>query len=298
MFGSFDRTVSFFQNSDLMATGRPGEDELALLEPFRARLPAEVFGEAVMPPKSDGSGEDRKLLREATRLLREAGWSIQGGRLRNAEGEDFTIEFLDDDNSLERHTAPLIKNLSRLGIQASYRVVDAAQFQARTDAYEFDMLVRRYSLGATPGEDLRGSFSSKAAATKGTYNLAGIADPVVDALIETIIAAPDTRGADGRLPRARPRAAGRALLDPAMVQGGPLARLLGCLRPSRRKATLRPRRAGHLVVEGVGWRDIETSPLPVMAGLDTPIPASWPRQTSPAILPLPSARGGPGRARS
>ena len=189
MFGFYDRTVSFFQNSDLMATGKPAEAELALLEPFRASLPAEVFGDAVMPPRSDGSGEDRKLLREATRLLREAGWSVQGGSLRNGKGEAFTIEFLDDDNSLERHTAPLIKNLSRLGIGAAYRVVDSAQLQARMDAYDFDMLVRRHTMGATPGEDLRGSFSSKAAAMKGTYNLAGIADPAVDGLIETIIGA-------------------------------------------------------------------------------------------------------------
>jgi microcin C transport system substrate-binding protein len=189
MFGSYDRTASFFQNSDLVATGKPSEAELALLEPFRTRLPAEVFGEAVLPPRSDGSGEDRKLLREATRLLREAGWSIVEGRLRNAKGDAFTIEFLDDDDSLERHTAPLIKNLSRLGIEASYRVVDAAQLQARMDAYDFDMLVRRHTMSATPGEGLRGSFSSQAAGMRGTYNLAGIADPVVDALIEAIVAA-------------------------------------------------------------------------------------------------------------
>ena len=155
MFGSFDRTVSFFQNTDLMASGRPDEAELSLLEPFKAKLSPDVFGEAVLPPRSDGSGEDRKLLREATRMLRDAGWTIKNGALTSAEGEVFVIEFLDDDPSLERHTAPLIKNLSRLGIRASYRVVDPAQFQARTDAYDFDMVVRHYSLGATPGEDMR-----------------------------------------------------------------------------------------------------------------------------------------------
>jgi microcin C transport system substrate-binding protein len=189
MFGSFDRTESFFQNSDMMATGKPSREELAILEPFKASLSPLVFGDAILPPKSDGSGEDRKLLREAARLLKEAGWSVDGGALKNRKGEAFTIEFLDDDPSLERHTAPFIKNLSRLGIRASYRVVDAAQFQARTDAYDFDMLVRRYSMGATPGEGARNSWSSKAAASPGSYNLAGIADPAVDALLDQIVAA-------------------------------------------------------------------------------------------------------------
>lgn len=194
MFSSFDRTASFFQNSDMMATGAPGPDELALLEPFRDRLPATVFGPAVEPPVSDGSGADRGLLRQAAGLLREAGWVLQNGKLQNAAGDTFTIEFLDDDSSLERHTAPLIANLGRLGIEASYRVVDAAQFQARVEGFDFDMLVRRYSLGLTPGDEIRNFWSSKAAATPGSWNLAGISDPVVDALMEMVIAA-DSRGA-------------------------------------------------------------------------------------------------------
>ncbi|MFN8828562.1 MAG: extracellular solute-binding protein [Labrys sp. (in: a-proteobacteria)] len=189
MFSSFDRTASFFQNSDMMATAAPGPDELAILEPFRDRLPATVFGPAVEPPVSDGSGSDRGLLRQAAGLLREAGWVLQSGKLQNAAGEPFTIEFLDDDTSLERHTAPLIANLGRLGIEASYRVVDAAQFQSRVEVFDFDMLVRRYSLGLTPGDEIRSFWSSKSAATPGSRNLAGISDPVVDALIEAIIAA-------------------------------------------------------------------------------------------------------------
>jgi microcin C transport system substrate-binding protein len=189
MYSSFDRTVSFFQNSDLMANGEPSEGEKALLEPFRDRLPAEVFGPPILPPVSDGSGEDRKLLREAARMLREAGWAVDGGRLKNAQGDAFTIEFLDDEGSLERHTAPFIKNLSRLGIDARFRVVDSSQFQSRTDSYDFDVVVRRYSMGPTPGEGLTSSYGSRAAATPGTYNLAGIADPAVDALIDRIIAA-------------------------------------------------------------------------------------------------------------
>jgi microcin C transport system substrate-binding protein len=189
MFSSFERTVSFFQNSDMMAQGVPSPAELAVLEPYRAKLAPEVFGGAILPPVSDGSGEDRRMLREGVRLLREAGWSVSGGVLKNGAGETMTIEFLDDEGSLERHTAPLIKNLSRLGVAANFRVVDSAQFQSRTDAFDFDVVVRRYSMGATPGEGVRGSWSSQAASTPGSYNLAGIADPVVDALIDRIITA-------------------------------------------------------------------------------------------------------------
>jgi microcin C transport system substrate-binding protein len=189
MFSSFQRTVSFFQGSDMMATGTPAPDEVKLLEPYRDRLPAEVFGPAWLPPVSDGSGEDRIKLREAARLLKEAGWTIAGGALKNAKGEAFTIEFLDDEGSLERHTAPFIKNLSKLGIAANFRVVDSAQFQSRTDAFDFDVVVRRFSFGATPGEGMRAIFGSAAAATPGSSNLAGIADPVVDALIEAAVRA-------------------------------------------------------------------------------------------------------------
>ena len=163
-----------------------------LLEPFRDKLSPLVFGEAVLPPVSDGSAADRRLLQAARALLAEAGWTITGGALRNAAGERFAIEFLDDDNGLEKHTAPLIQNLRRLGIDAIYRIVDTAQYQKRADDFDFDMLVRNVGFTSTPGEDLRNSFSAKSATAKGSYNLPGIADPVVDALIERVLAA-DTR---------------------------------------------------------------------------------------------------------
>jgi microcin C transport system substrate-binding protein len=191
MFDSFQRTHSFFQSSDMMATGKPGADELALLEPFRGKVPDEVFGEPFVPPVSDGSGQDRNLLRRATQLLREAGWSLREGRLVNARGEQLTIEFLDGEGALERHTAPFIANLKRLGIEANFRVVDAAQYQRRVIDYDFDMTVRRLSASLTPGENLRPFFSSEAGKRPGSQNLAGVDDPVVDALIERIIAAPD-----------------------------------------------------------------------------------------------------------
>ncbi len=189
MFGSYKRTASFFENSPLKAEGAPSPEELALLEPHRDRLSPAVFGEAVTPPVSDGSGRDRTLLRRAIQLLKEAGWSNEGGRLTNGKGEAFTIEILDFDPGLEPHLNAYIANLKALGVAASIRRVDPAQFQARVNDFDFDVMSRRYVMSMTPGESLQLVFGSEAAGTKGSRNLSGIADPVVDALIEVAIKA-------------------------------------------------------------------------------------------------------------
>jgi microcin C transport system substrate-binding protein len=189
MYGAYKRTRSIFENSDMMATGKPGPDELALLEPFRGKVPDEVFGEPFLPPVSDGSGQDRALLRTATRILREAGYVVKDHKLVDPRGEPVTIEFLLDEPTFEPHHNALIKNLAVLGIDASLRLVDAVQYRARVDDFDFDMTTERLSLESTPGDSLRVFLSSRAAAEKGSQNLAGIADPVVDALIEKVIAA-------------------------------------------------------------------------------------------------------------
>jgi microcin C transport system substrate-binding protein len=189
MFGSYERTVSYFENSEMKAEGPPSPAELALLEPFRAKLPDEVFGEPYAPPKSDGSGQDRNLLRRANDLLRAAGLKRDGTILRLPSGEPLTIEFLDFQNSLQPHTQPFIRNLGLLGIQANARIVDAAQYQRRTDEFDYDVTSRRYSTAPTPGEYMRLVFGSQAAATRGSPNLAGIADPAIDALLERIATA-------------------------------------------------------------------------------------------------------------
>jgi microcin C transport system substrate-binding protein len=187
MYGAYKRTHSVFQNSDLMATGKPGADELALLEPFRGKVPDEVFGEPFVPPVSDGSGQDRMLLRKASQLLQEAGFPIKNGKRVNAKGEPITIEFLLDEPSFEPHHMPYIKNLGTLGIDATVRLVDPVQYRARVDDYDFDVTIERFSFSSTPGDGLRTYLSSQAAATKGTQNLAGIADPAIDALIDIAI---------------------------------------------------------------------------------------------------------------
>ncbi len=194
MYGSYERTHSVFQNSDMMAAGKPGPEELALLEPFRGTLPEEVFGEPFVPPVSDGSGQDRSLLRKANQLLQQAGLAVKGGKRVNARGEPIAIEFLIDEPGLEPHHMPFIKNLGVLGIEATLRLVDPVQYRARVDQFDFDITVERFSFSTTPGDSLRSYLSSAAATLKGSQNLAGIADLVIDALIDKIIGA-DTRAA-------------------------------------------------------------------------------------------------------
>jgi microcin C transport system substrate-binding protein len=189
MYGAYSRTVSPFQNSDMMASGPPSPEELKLLEPFRGKVPDEVFGPPYTPPVSDGSGQDRVLLRKAVHLLREAGFPIKDGKRTLPNGEPFTIEFLADEPLLQAHHAPYIKNLATLGIQASLRLVDPVQYRARIEDFDFDMTIQRFSMSATPGDSMRPFFTSQAAKTKGSYNLAGISDPVIDALVERIIGA-------------------------------------------------------------------------------------------------------------
>lgn len=188
-YGMYSRTQSFLQNSDMMATGLPDAEELALLEPYRDLLPAEVFGEPVLAPASDGSGNDRTLLRQASELLTEAGLTRKDGVLLGLDGKPFTIEFLDDSSAFDRVVQPYIANLKRLGIAATSRIVDPAQYQARTNDYDFEVTGRRYSLSATLSDSTRDMWGSKAAETPGSYNLAGIKDPVVDALLEKALAA-------------------------------------------------------------------------------------------------------------
>lgn len=187
MFDAYKRTASYFQNSDLMAKGLPSPEELALLEPLRGTVPDEVFGEPWSPPVSDGSGQDRKLLREASRLLREAGWTNRDGRLVNARGEPFAIEFLEFDPGLDPHVGAYIKNLKILGIEGTIRLVDPAQFQSRLNAFDYDVVSRRFSMSPTPGEGLRQIFGSASAKIPGTSNLSGIADPAIDALVEKVV---------------------------------------------------------------------------------------------------------------
>ena len=192
MYGAYVRTHSPFQNSDLMAIGPPSPEEVALLEPYRGKVPDEVFGAPFVPPVSDGSGQDRALLRKAVQLLQDAGCVMKDGKRMTPQGEAFRIEFLLDEPAFQAHHMPYIKNLGTLGIEATLRLVDPVQFRARRDDFDFDMIIERFGFSTVPGDSLRPYFSSRAAATKGSNNLAGISDPIIDAMVEQLIAA-DTR---------------------------------------------------------------------------------------------------------
>jgi microcin C transport system substrate-binding protein len=189
MYGSYKRTHSVFQNSDMVAVGKPSPEELSLLEPFRGKVPDEVFGEPFVPPVSDGSGQDRTMLRHASALLQEAGFPVKDGKRVTPQGEPISVEFLLDEPSFQPHHMPFIKNLGMLGIDANLRIVDPVQYRKRVDDFDFDLTVQRFGFSNTPGDSLRTFFASQAAAMRGSQNLAGISDPVIDALIDKIIAA-------------------------------------------------------------------------------------------------------------
>jgi len=190
MYGQYDRTESYFSNTELAAEGLPSAAELELLEPFRDQLPEEVFTEVYRAPATEGEGGIRQNLRTALGLLREAGWSVEDGRLVNAEGQPFRFEILLNGPSFERHTLPFLKNLERLGIAATVRAVDPAQYQNRMNDFDFDMTVESFGQSLSPGNEQRDFWGSEAAAITGSRNTIGIADPVVDHLIERIIEAP------------------------------------------------------------------------------------------------------------
>ncbi|MDA7949031.1 MAG: extracellular solute-binding protein [Hyphomicrobiaceae bacterium] len=188
-YGLYKRTNSFFENSDMKASGPPSEGELALLAPHRDKLPKEVFDTPYSSPVSNGSGQDRKLLRAASKLLKEAGWTVKDGKRVNAKGERLDIEFLIFSPTFERIIAPFVKNLKILGIDARIRLVDPSQYQERVKSFDFDITTQRYVMNATPGVELRNYWGTQAADTSGSQNLAGIKDPVIDALIEKVVAA-------------------------------------------------------------------------------------------------------------
>ena len=191
-YGQYSRTTSFFSNSELAAGGLPGPAERALLEPFRGKIPDAVFDREFKPPATDGSGNIRRNLRRAVRLLKEASWSIRDGRLTHSPtGEAMEIEFLLVNPAFERVAAPFIRNLKRLGIQGRIRIVDSSQYINRLNGFDFDMVVASWGQSDSPGNEQRDFWSADAAGRQGSRNLVGIRNPVVDALIEKLIAAPD-----------------------------------------------------------------------------------------------------------
>jgi len=191
-YGQYTRTRSYFDNSELAARGLPDAAELGVLEPLRGKLPEEVFTREFTVPKTDGSGNARDNLRRAAELLRDAGWSVQNGKLVK-DGQPFAFEVLLDNPQFERVVLPYAKNLEKLGITASVRTVDTSQYRRRVDGFDFDMIVASFPESDSPGNEQREFWGSEAAKREGSRNVIGIADPAIDALIDQLIASPDRK---------------------------------------------------------------------------------------------------------
>ncbi|MGE0668734.1 MAG: extracellular solute-binding protein [Sphingomonadales bacterium] len=190
-YGAYTRTSSIFDPSELAATGMPGAAERALLEPWRKQVPTGVFGPAFEPPKSDGSGSNRDNLRKAMTLLRQAGYAAKGGVLVGKDGKPLTVEILNYEPGFERVLLPYIQSLKRIGVQGSLRTIDPAQYEERKKGFDFDVTMERIAWPMTPGVEQRAYWSSAAAGAKGSFNIGGIEDPAVDAMIAAVIGAKD-----------------------------------------------------------------------------------------------------------
>ena len=192
-YGIYDRSTSIFMNTNMAASSAPpDEGERALLEPYRDQLPAGIFDGVYRPPVTDGSGNIRENLRRATALLREAGWTITDGKLRDEASTVMELEILLGSPTFERILAPFIQNLDKLGIAASIRIVDSAQYANRAQEFDFDIMIAAFGTAMTPGIGERSFWSSAAANSPGGINYAGIEDPVVDAMLD-ILATAETR---------------------------------------------------------------------------------------------------------
>jgi len=193
-YGQYKRIDSYFSNTELAAHGEPEGRELEILDQFKGRLPARIFGGKPLPPSTSSPNTIRKNLIAAKRLLDDAGWTLgNDGVLKNANGQRLEIDFLLAQKEFERILAPYAKNLSRLGIKLNYRTVDTSLYQRRMDNFDYDMMVVNFSQSLSPGNEQRDFFSSKSADVNGSRNYIGLKDPVIDALIDKIIYAPDRK---------------------------------------------------------------------------------------------------------
>lgn len=190
-FDLYNRIDSYFFGTELAAKGQPSPEELALLEPLRDKLPPAVFTAPYANPIGGTSEAVRENLRQAVALFAEAGWTIQNGKMRNAKGEPFRIEYLTFSQLDERYIAPYAKSLARIGIDLDYRLVDDAQYQNRARSFDFDMTVDVWGETLSPGNEQREYWGSKAADRPGSRNTAGIKDAAIDALIDKVIYAGD-----------------------------------------------------------------------------------------------------------
>ena len=191
-YGAYKRTNSYFENSELSSSGLPTKEELKYLNPYIDALPNEIFNTEYKNIVTDGSGFIRDEIRQATQLLKEAGWKLNNGKLQNINTKEFfKFEILLYSPAFERIVFPFKDNLEKLGIEATVRTIDSAQYQKRIETFDFDMVVQTFSQSLSPGNEQRNFWGSNAADTNGSRNVIGIKNPVIDSLIEKLINAND-----------------------------------------------------------------------------------------------------------
>ena len=191
-YGAYTRTRSYFDNSELAATGVPQGPELQILDKFRGQIPDAVFTTEYDPPKYDGSGNIRDGLRKALKLLMEAGWTFKDEKLVNAKtGQPFEFEILLDNPQFERIALPFADNLKRMGITARVRTVDTAQYERRMETFDYDMTIVLFPESLSPGNEQREYWGSQAADEQGSRNVLGIKNKAVDELVQELIQSPD-----------------------------------------------------------------------------------------------------------
>ena len=208
-YNSYTRVSGLFGNTSCAASGLPSAEELALMEPLRGQIPAAAFGPAYAPPRTDqpkdpAVGGLRENLRRAQQLLAEAGWTVQSGTLRNAQGQAFVLEYLDSNEGGARVVTPWMRNLEKLGITLRFRPVDFALYQQRLQKFDFDITTIAYAGTANPGQEYADLFGSQAADTEDSGNLAGVKSAAVDSIISLMVSAktePEYRAACRTLDR-------------------------------------------------------------------------------------------------
>lgn len=194
-FGLYKRIDSYFYGSELASSGLPQGDELAILESVREKVPASVFTTPYTNPVAGTPDAVRTNLREAVRLLKEAGYELRGGQMVNAKtGEPLTVEFLEFQSVFERVVLPFAAQLKLIGIQSNLRVIDQAQYQNRLRAFDFDITTSSWPESLSPGNEQREYWGSAAADKEGSRNLIGIKDAGIDALVEKVVYAKDRPG--------------------------------------------------------------------------------------------------------
>lgn len=188
--GAYKRTASYFENSEMASKGVPEGKELEILEPFRNQLPPEVFTTAYENPTTDGTGNTRANLKKASDILDAAGYKLGEDGIRAKDGVKLVFEIADNQPEFERWALPFIKNLQRIGIKASFRVLDTAQYINRMNDFDFDMTIGGFGQSLSPGNEQRDYWTSSKADEKGSRNIIGIKNPVVDKLVDLVITAP------------------------------------------------------------------------------------------------------------